>query len=540
MKFGLLRTEAALGAILAHSTGGLKKGRKLSVDDLVQLKQQGVAKVLAAKLTRADVPENQAAAAIAKALCGPGTSPQSSFTGRANLHADVGGLVIVDEALLLKVNRVHESITVAALKSHDVVAAQQMLATVKIIPYSAPALALKEVLSLLKHQKLIHVAPFKPRRVGLIITQTPTTKPSLIIKSEKAIAERLDRMGSQLVAVSVIAHQIVATRKAIAAMKAQGLSPILIFGASAIVDRADVVPAALKAAKGKVIHLGMPVDPGNLLMLGQLGDVPVIGVPSCARSPKVNGFDLVLNRLCAGLKVTPEDVTGMGAGGLLAEITLRPQPREGALNAPTRPRFAAIVLAAGKSTRMGSNKLLTELNGKPLLVQTVAQIKASGVDEIVVVTGHQSAQIERVLPVTEVKIVHNPDYAEGLASSIKAGITAVQNFDAAFVCLGDMPLIRADDMKRMMAAFDIEEGRTLIAPAHGHKLGNPVLWGQEHFTALMALDGDRGARSLLEMQRDCIVEIAVDHDGIMLDADTPEALAEIKSKLKNMSILDKT
>lgn len=539
MKFGLLKTEKALGAILAHSAGGLKKGRKLSADDLAQLKQQGVLAVLAARLTKADVPEDQAAAAIAKAIGGPGAVAQSPFTGRANLHAEVGGLVLVDELLLHKLNRVHEAITVATLKSYDVVAARQMLATVKIIPYAAPAAAMKKVLSLLKRKKLVRVAAFKPQRVGLVITQTLSTKASLIVKSEKAIAERLARMGSKLAAVTVVAHQIAATAKAITTMKAQGLSPILVFGASAIVDRADVVPAALKLAKGKVIHLGMPVDPGNLLMLGQLGAVPVIGVPSCARSPKINGFDLVLNRLCAGLKVTREDAMAMGAGGLLAEITSRPQPREGTSSAPTKPRIGAIVLAAGKSTRMGSNKLLAELNGKPLLVQTVAQIKASGVDEIVVVTGHQRAQIEGALTGIEVRLVHNPAYADGLASSIKAGINTVQNVDAAFICLGDMPLIRADDMRRMMAAFDVEEARTLIAPAQGRKLGNPVLWGQEHFTALMALEGDRGARSLLETMRDSIIEISVDHDGIMVDADTPEALAEIKSKLKHMPILDK-
>ena len=524
MKFGLLKSEKALGAILAHSTGGLKKGRKLEADDLARLKEQGIAEVLAAQLTKRDVPEDKAAAAIAIAICGPGVSTQSPFTGRANLHSDIGGLVIVDEALLHKVNRVHEAITVATLKSFEVVAPRQMLATVKIIPYAAPAPAMKKVLGLLKSKKLVRVAAFKALRVGLVITQTPSTKPSLVIKSEKAIAERLARLGSTLAGVAVVAHEIADTAKAIVAMKAQGLLPILVFGASAIVDRADVVPAALKAAKGRVIHLGMPVDPGNLLMLGQLGAVDVIGVPSCARSPKTNGFDLVLNRLCAELKVTREDVMAMGAGGLLAEIASRPQPREGMFNVPTRARIAAVVLAAGQSTRMGSNKLLAELGSKPLLAHTVAQIKASGVDEIVVVTGHQRAEIESALAGAGVRFVHNPAFADGLASSIRTGIHAVQNFDAAFICLGDMPLIRADDMKRMVAAFDVEEGRTLIAPAQGRKLGNPVLWGQEHFASLLALEGDRGARGLLEARRDSIVEIAVEHDGIMLDADTPEAL----------------
>lgn len=529
MKFGPLKVEKALGAILAHSAGGLKKGRVLSGDDIVQLKEQGIAEIIAARLTKADVPEDQAAAAIVKAICGPGAVAQAPFTGRANLHAQAPGLVIVDEALLTKLNRVHEAITVATLKSYEVVAARQMLATVKIIPYAAPAAALKKVLALLSGKTLVRVAVFTPKSVGLVITHTPTTKPSLITKSETAIAERLARMGSTLGAVSVVAHVAAETAKCIADMKARGLSPILVFGASAISDRADVVPAALKQAGGKVTHLGMPVDPGNLLMLGRIGKVPVVGVPTCARSPKTNGFDWILNRLCAGLEVSREDVMAMGAGGLLAEITSRPQPREAAGTGPKRPRIAAVILAAGQSTRMGSNKLLADLHGRPLVAQTVERVQASGVDEIVVVTGHMGAEVQAALAGKQVRFVPNAAYAEGLATSVRAGITAVKHYDAAFVCLGDMPLVRAEDMQRMMAAFDLEEGRTLIAPVQGRKLGNPVLWGQEHFAQLMALEGDRGARGLLEVLRNTVVEIPVEHDGIMLDADTPEALAQIRA-----------
>jgi len=534
MKFGTLKATKALGAILAHSVAGLKKGRRLTPEDIAYLLEHQIESVIAAQLSPSDVPEDEAAAAIAKAICGKGAVAQAPFTGRANLHAAAAGLVIVDEALLTRLNSVHEAITVATLKSYEQVAPRQMLATVKIIPYAAPAAALKKVLALLKGKRLVQVATFTPHKVGLVITQTPATKPSLIAKSETAIADRLSRLGSSLGAVEVVAHESAATAKAITAMQAKGLSPILVFGATAIVDRADVVPAAVKAAKGRVTNLGMPVDPGNLLMLGQVGTTPIVGVPTCARSPKVNGFDWVLSRLCAGLKVTPQDIAAMGAGGLLAEITTRPQPREGTSNAPHAPRIAAVVLAAGQSTRMGpNNKLLADLNGKPLIASTIGQIEASGVDHIVVVTGHQSGSVKAALKESTASFVHNANYADGLATSVRAGVAAVQDYDAAFICLGDMPLIRADDMRRMIAAFNVEEGRTLVAPVQGRKLGNPVLWGQEHFVSLMSLEGDRGARGLLEARRDQIVEIQVEHDGIMRDADTPEALAEIRKLVAN-------
>ena len=293
-----------------------------------------------------------------------------------------------------------------------------------------------------------------------------------------------------------------------------------------------MVPAALVGADGFVKHVGMPVDPGNLLMLGALDQVPVIGVPSCARSPKTNGFDWVLERLMAGIDVLPSDLMDMGAGGLLAEIKSRPQPREGQASTMVAPRIAAVVLAAGLSSRMGSNKLLSDLNGQALIEATINRLSKAGIDEIIVVTGHQAAEVQTVLKNHKLRFVHNDDFAQGLSTSVRAGIAAAREFDAAFICLGDMPLIEAGDLNKMIAAFNAVEGRSLVAPVLGRKLGNPVLWGQEHFVDLMALTGDRGARSLVESRRDQIVEIAVTHDGILLDADTPEALEEIKAKLK--------
>ena len=181
---------------------------------------------------------------------------------------------------------------------------------------------------------------------------------------------------------------------------------------------------------------------------------------------------------------------------------------------------------------MGSNKLLSDLNGQALIQHTIGRLGKAAIDEIIVVTGHQAAEVRAVLKDHKLRFVHNENYAQGLSTSVRAGIAAAQEFDAAFVILGDMPLIEAADLNRMIAAFNGVEGRSLVAPILGRKLGNPVLWGQEHFVDLMALTGDRGARSLIEARRDQIVEIAVTHDGILLDADTPEALAEIRAKLK--------
>jgi molybdenum cofactor cytidylyltransferase len=313
-------------------------------------------------------------------------------------------------------------------------------------------------------------------------------------------------------------------------LHARQLNPILIFGSSAIVDRGDVIPQGLIAAGGEVIHLGMPVDPGNLLMLGRLDGVPAIGVPSCARSPKVNGFDWVLERVMAGLHVSAQDIMDMGAGGLLKEIPSRPSPREGSAEVQKAPLIAAIVLAAGQSTRMGSNKLIADFRGESLIRQTVESVLASSARPVIVVTGHEAEKVAAALDGLDITIVHNPDYAKGLSTSVRAGIAALPGDAAgAVICLGDMPLVASSIIDRLIAAFNPIEGRTICVPSFDGKIGNPVLWGREHFAEFASLTGDRGARSLLEAHADHLVEVPVGSDSVLTDVDTPEALARLKS-----------
>ncbi len=533
MKFGPVATSEAAGLILAHSIGGLKKGRRLSQEDVAQLTVRGLTQITGVRLDADDVPEDEAARLVSIAAAGEGCEVQAPFTGRANIYSVASGLVTVDEQRLSAFNCIHESLTLATLRGFERISARQMVATVKVIPFAVPKSAFDRAMALLRGGPLLRVTPFKPIKMGLMLTTTPGQKQSLLEKSRQAIADRLASLGSKLGPIVTCAHTQSDVAICIKQLVDTDISLLLLFGAAAIVDRADVIPAGLVEAGGVVRHLGMPVDPGNLLMLGQHQTMPVIGVPTCARSPKVNGFDWVLQRLCAGMEVSPADIMAMGAGGLLAEIASRPLPRAGQSAPAVKPRIAAIVLAAGLSSRMAAeglgNKLLAELHGRPLIARTVERVRASGVDQVLVVTGHQAEEVESALAGQNVSFIRNAAFADGMASSVRAGIAAASDFDAALICLGDMPLVAAENLQRMLAAFNPEEGRVLVAPTLGHKLGNPVLWGRGYFDALMGLSGDRGARGLLEERRDEITEIPVEHEGVVLDADTPEALAHIRA-----------
>ena len=531
MKFGSFSLDQAQGAILAHAVQldgtALKKGHVLSAQDIELLHTAGILKVIAAKLSSDDVPEDLAARNVALAACGGRTLAQEAFTGRANIYSTTKGLVQVDEVRVRALNHIHESLTLATLPNHTRVEARAMVATVKVIPFAVPRWVFDAVLKIIGDAPLVTVAPFKLQRISLIITKLPQTKEQLIAKSESSIRARVQAMGGELTDVIICDHNEASVQVAILKANAEA---ILVFGASAIVDRDDVIPAALVAAGGEVLHMGMPVDPGNLLMLGHLSHIPVIGVPSCARSPKTNGFDWVLARVMAGIDVSPSDIMDMGVGGLLAEIPSRPSPREQKSVSVSAPRIAALVLAAGTSSRMGSNKLLADLNGVPMIAATVQRISASAVESVYVVTGHQAEEITATLIGHKVHTLHNANFADGLATSLRLGVAALkESYDAILVCLGDMPLIDPRDINRMIAGFNPTEHRSIVVPVHERRFGNPVLWGAEHFNALLACEGDRGARGLLESLKDEAVEIPIENPGVVLDADTPEALAVIRS-----------
>lgn len=533
MRFGELPIAEAEGAILAHSvkhrTGMFKKGRVLTQADIGLLADSGVAHVFAARLSEDDVPEDKAAETVAKAIAGEGTTVQAPFTGRANLHAHRRGLVVIDAERVKEFNRVHESLTLATSAPFEIVEERQLVATVKVIPFAVPRDMLEEGLAVIGADPVIRVESFKHRKAGLVITRLPQTKPSLIAKSEEAIRERIAALDGELAEVMVVDHAVAPVSDAVAAMHGKSRNPILIFGASAIVDRGDVIPAALERAEGEVVHLGMPVDPGNLMMFGRLEGASVIGVPTCARSPKLNGFDWVLARIMAGLHVSGQDIMDMGAGGLLKEISTRPAPREGEETKPQKaPQIAGLVLAAGRSTRMGANKLLSVINGRAMIRMTAEAMLASAAKPVLVVTGHEHEKVEAALAGLDVRFVHNPAYASGLASSLKAGIAGLPgDADGVVVALGDMPLVGGRHINRLIAAFSPVEKRTIVVPVHAGERGNPVLWGRRHFAEMLTLDGDRGAKSLMDRHEDQITEVQVRTDVVLADFDTPEALARL-------------
>ncbi len=530
MQFAAFSLDEALGAILAHgirADGKLfKKGRVLSADDIATLRRAGIMEVVVARLDVGDVGEDEAARRIAARVAGGAVRVGAAFTGRANIHATESGLAVIDSQLVGQINAIDEAITLATIAPFARVAPRQMVATVKIIPFAAPRSAVEQAERLLTSAPL-RVLPFRPLRAALISTMLPGMKSSLLDKTRSAIAERLRSLGSEVAVEQRVAHNTEAVAEAI--IKAKGADPILVFGASAITDRRDVIPAAIERAGGRIVHFGMPVDPGNLLLLGELDGTPVVGLPGCARSPKLNGFDFVLWRLAAGLPVTRSDLARMGVGGLLTEIPTRPQPRdERPALIPRAPRIGGIILAAGLSSRMGLNKLVHPLKGKPLVRHVAEAAVASSLSPIVVVTGNEAPLVKSGVADLPLSFANNPEFSKGLSTSLKQGLMALpDDCDGAMVLLGDMPTVPAGLIDKLIAAFDLEENRAICVATRNGRRGNPVLWARRFFPEIMSLEGDVGAKSLMGTYPELVCEIEAEDDAPLTDIDTPDALEAV-------------
>jgi molybdenum cofactor cytidylyltransferase len=537
MQFGSSPVAAAQGGILAHSvrTSGLvfRKGRILSEADIAALIAAGLTSVVIARLEKNDVGEDEAAARLARALAGRHVRVGAAFTGRANLYALEQGLAIVDQARIDALNLVDESITLATVGPYSRVATRQMLATVKIIPFAAPGMAVAAAeAALAGATQALSIAPFREMRAALISTVLPGAKPSLPDMNRSALDKRLGSIGSQVVFERRTAHEVLPLAAAIQEAIDAKADPVLIFGASAITDRRDVIPAAIVEAGGQVDHFGMPVDPGNLLLMGHVGDTIAVGLPGCARSPKLNGIDFILWRIAAGQQVGRREIATMGVGGLLSEIPTRPQPRdERPKDVPELPRIAAIVLAAGRSTRMGSHKLLSSIEGRPLIRYAVEAATKGSARPVVVVTGNGANEVAEAVADLPVSLANNPDYAKGLSSSLKRGLSAVpDSCDGAIVLLGDMPGVTPALVDKLIAAFDPAEGRSICVATRAGKRGNPVLWARRFFAEISSLDGDHGARHLMALNEEHVCEVEADDDGPLIDIDTPEALAAYRPR----------
>ena len=526
MRFGDFPLAEAEGLRLAHSLSlagrKLRKGRLLSAADVAALRAAGVESLLGAHLEQGDVDEDSAAASAGQQLAGLQLIAEAPAHGRCNLRAAADGVLLLDAAAIDRLNRLDEALTLATLPAYSLVSKGEVVATLKTIPFAVSAATMaawqREAAT-----AVLSLAPLQRQRLALICTVGEATSDKLLAATEAVTRRRVEALGSELMLTVRCAHAAQALSAQLERALLAGAQTILVAGAAVSKDRGDIVPAAIVAAGGSIVHFGMPVEPGNMLLLARIGEVAVINLPGCARSPRANGFDWVLRRLLAGQRLGGEDIMAMGVGGLLRAGASAEANQEAAA-----PRIAALVLAAGRSSRMGeANKLLCPIDGQPMLLYAVNAALASCCVQTMVVSGHQHQAIEALVAGYPVSLVRNSDYREGMSSSLRCGLRALPpDLDGVVVLLADMPRVTTAHIERLIDAFAADRS-AIIVPERGGRRGNPLLWPRRRFAALLALTGDNGARQLLEAYVAEVRRVTIDDEAIFTDVDTPAALAQL-------------
>lgn len=318
MIFADMPLDEAEGAILGYAmTAGaltLRKGTVLDAPNLALLREAGIGSVLAARLEKGDVGEDEAALMVGRGLASATVEIGTATTGRVNLHARHNGVFCADVSRIDAINAHDARISVATLRDHVRVEAGQMVATVKIIPFAVPQTLLREIA--LDARPALHVHPFTGARIGLIQSRLPSIRETVLEKTRELMEKRALRNGGALVLERRAAHDQAALAAAIAAVS-PACDIIVIFSASAVADAADIVPQSIRRAGGKILRIGMPVDPGNLLVLGRHDGKYIVAAPGSARSARENSLDRVLDRLMAGIALSADDLARMGVGGLV-------------------------------------------------------------------------------------------------------------------------------------------------------------------------------------------------------------------------------
>ena len=532
MKFGKVFVNKSLNGILAHSMvidgKKLNKGKIINKTDISLFKRHDIKEITCAILNKKDIQEDKAANAIAKNFRNSSVAVENAITGRSNILAAKSGLLIINEAQINKFNNISEDITIASLNNYFKVEKGDMIATIKIISFSITSSNLKRI-SNLNLKNALKILPFNKNRCGLILTQGSKENKKLNDISESRIRDRLEKINHELVTTLKCKHNAVEISNKIKLFKKNKIDLILILGASAIVDIKDEIPSAIKQSGGKIIRFGMPVDPGNLLLIGKNKNTHIIGLPGCARSPSLNGFDWVLERIAADVNINKKDIARMGIGGLL-------KTKKALRNLKTNNNYkiSSIILAAGRSKRMKSNnKLLSKLSETTMINQVVNSAILSNTDSDIIVLGHEKENIEKILPNKNLTISINKNYNQGISSSIKIGISSLpEDCDAVIIILGDMPDVTDKLINNLIKSFNPEIKRHIILPYYKSQLGNPVIISRRFFPEILQLKGDSGAKNIIKKNLDYVYKLPQKNNASLLDIDTDQQLITYLSKPK--------
>ena len=330
MFFGKVKTELSLGGILSSSIEIYKDKNKIKISkgtiinknllDLLLL--NNVKHVKCARLDDDEIDENSSVHEISKKIIASKKSNiiiQDPKNGRCNLVSSVDGIITFQPNQLFSINSVTNDIGIASLKAFSKVKKNQIVASIKAIPFGIKKNNLQNIINVC--QECFKILPFQKKNIHLIQTTNQNTRAKILEKTLEVTKDRLSSCGNNKIVEKKCSHEIKSICEQLKKSVNDEADIILIFGTSAISDINDIIPQSILEINGTILRLGMPVEPGNLILLAEIKiskkHISIIGMPGCARSKKENGVDWILWRKLCDLKISSDDINHMGNGGLL-------------------------------------------------------------------------------------------------------------------------------------------------------------------------------------------------------------------------------
>jgi molybdenum cofactor cytidylyltransferase len=531
MFFGNIKVQDSLNCILAHTivinNNKINKGTIITKKHKKFFIDNDIKNIVGARLSKNDFHEDDAANIVANKFRNSDLALEKAYTGRANILANKSGLLIIDEQKINQFNKISDNITIATLNNNSNVKKGEMIATIKIISFAVQ----EKFINLIKKsylKKSLSIHSYINKKCALILTHHNKENIKLNAISEKRIKSRLKNLNCNLDLISKCEHDSIIISKKINSLLKKNVNLILILGSSAIVDIKDKIPEAIKISNGSIIRFGMPVDPGNLLLLGNINKTSIIGLPGCARSPSLNGFDLVLEKVISGNNISKQDISNMGVGGLLKTLNKRNVEEKKSKNY----NITNIILAAGQSKRMEeTNKLLIKIGKKTMIDKIVDTSLKSSASDTIVVLGFESERVKESLSNKKILTINNKDYNKGQSTSLQCGISGLsEDCDAAVILLADMPNINYQLINKLIENYDPDSNNSIIIPTFNGKKGNPILIDREFFPDILSIKGDKGAKDIINANKNSIKKIPHKDSSVLNDIDTKKDLSTYLNK----------
>ena len=530
MRFGEFPVYDALGVELAYPVTCQGKvfpaGHAMTANDLRLFRQDGIQNVVGCLLTSDDIRPDIACDMILKSLVGDHLRYTHPENGYSEIYADKDGLFVVSPERLFRFNAHDENISTACLAPFMPVYKNQLIASLRLSGPAFPADVVNAAVDKITGQgPLFKIAPYALCRIGYV--QTVMHRGDIPVLEEDALNRRFGVYGFGVVHFETCAHQSEHVEKAVRNAIDAGAEVVLVQSPAAPISRNDVVPSAFKEAAGDIDRLGWPMDPGLSVVIGHKNDVKLIGFAE--KDFETPAMDRLMRFLATRSLPPAEDFPSFAPGSLSIERLIQiftPDPEKnsiagGALDVVVI--LGIVVLAAGSSRRMiGSNKLLENVQGLPMIERVVQSALLSRAAYVLVVTGYDARFIEQRLANYDVKIVRNPDYSSGVLSSVRLGLSVLPPDVAGAVVLpADMPGFTSAYIDRLIDCFDAKAKRKPVCmPVYDGVRHNPVLWPRDLFKTVKIIPEDAHWMPPLIEHSDYIVEMPVEDDLPLSDINT--------------------